>query len=59
MKKFATPTMTIQKLDPERVMTDSACFETFACTECYCSLVQCPDTYSCKGLVCDSLSDYN
>ena len=59
MKKFKAPIISVLKLDSDSVMTTSACFETFACTECYCSIVQCGnDSYSCTGLVCGTLSDY-
>lgn len=60
MKKFEVPTINIQKLVSENILTGSSCFEKFACTECYCSLVQCNQTkYSCTGLVCGTLSDYD
>lgn len=60
MRKFEVPYMSIQRLAKEDVLTESGpCFETFACTACYCSLVQCPDGYKCTGLVCGSLSDFD
>ena len=61
MKKFEFPVMSIQKLDAEDFMRTStpSCFETFACTECYCGMVQCASGYECSGLVCNSLSDYD
>ncbi len=60
MKKFEVPMMSIQKLDSENIIrTSGNCFETFACTECYCELVQCGGTYECTGLRCNTLSDYD
>ena len=59
MKRFTVPTLSVQKIDPEEVMRTSLCFESFACKECYCGMVQCGGTYTCKGLVCPSLSDYD
>lgn len=60
MRKFEAPLMNVVRLDPDGVISASSCFEAFACKECYCSVVQCGnDTYTCTGLVCDSLSDYD
>lgn len=59
MKKFDAPEMKIQKLEPEDIMRTSACFEAHACTSCYCSVVSCPNGYSCVGLTCPTLSDYD
>ena len=58
MKTFEKPTISIQRLEPEGVMTASACFvEALACTACYCSVVQCPNGYTCTGLECAILND--
>lgn len=56
MKKFGMPIMTIQKLEPEKIMTTSNCWESFDCKECYCMGVQCESGYECTGLVCPCLS---
>lgn len=58
MKKFGVPTISIQKLEPEDILTASSCFvEALACTACYCTIVQCPTGYECTGLVCEVLND--
>lgn len=60
MRNFKAPYMNIQRLEKEEVLvTSTGCFEAFACTECYCSAVQCPNGYTCTGLVCGTLSDYD
>ena len=60
MKNFEAPEMQVQKLEGEGVIaTSTSCFETFACTECYCGIVQCSGTYECRGLVCPNLSDFD
>jgi len=60
MKKFETPRMSVLNLEVEDVMrTSGPCFETYACTACYCEVVQCGGTYECVGLVCATLSDYD
>lgn len=60
MKTFGRPVMTVQKLEQESILnTSNPCFETFACKDCYCELVQCPDGYTCVGLDCPTLSEYD
>ena len=59
MKKFENPTISIQKFEPEEVMTSSCAVEALACTACYCELVQCPNGYTCVGLECATLSDFD
>ena len=60
MKRFDVPVMKIQKLESEEIMrTSTGCFESFACKECYCGIVQCGGSYECSGLVCPSLSDFD
>lgn len=61
MKKFETPKMSVVRLEMEDVMrTSGSCgIQGHVCLECYCSLVMCGDTYSCKGLVCPTLDDVN
>lgn len=55
MKSFDVPMMQVQKLENEEILRTSSCFESYACKECYCSLVQCGGTYTCTGLVCPTL----
>ncbi len=55
MKEFKAPTMNVQKLEQEEIVSSSSCFETFACVDCYCTAVTCDDAYVCDGLKCPIL----
>ncbi len=59
MKKFETPRMRVLKLELNDVMRTSGCFETHACKECYCSLVGGCPPWTCEGLSCPTLSDFD
>lgn len=55
MKEFKAPTMNVQKLEQEEIVSSSSCFEVFACEDCYCTAVTCETGYVCDGLRCPIL----
>lgn len=60
MKKFRQPAISVLKLEDENIISTSpGCFESFACEDCYCTIVTCQGTYDCDGLKCSTLSDYD
>ena len=56
MKRFGTPKMDVQRLDPEDIFTVSCGLcNGVGCIKCYCGVVTCAPVYTCTSLVCPTL----
>ena len=60
MREFNTPEMIVQRIEPENILRTSYCStEGVACVSCYCDAVTCEGVYTCKGLRCAILHDFD
>ena len=58
MKKFNTPEMDVQRLDPEdAIATSCQVCNTVGCIECYCGVVACTPPYTCDSRNCPTYDD--
>ena len=63
MKRFDTPVIDVQRINPDGVIATSTCqvCNTVGCIECYCGFVTCEGNYTCDSRVCptyDNGSDW-
>ena len=59
MRRFEAPKMTVQKLEPEKIIRSSGCWESFDCKSCYADVVICTGGFQCTGLDCPCLGSLN